>query len=258
MHSITTTHQPASPFDSIKQVRKDGTEHWSARDLMPMLGYGDKWQNFESAIDRAKIAAEVQGQNVENLFTGVSKKTGGRPQQDYELARFACYLVAMNGDPRKPEIAAAMGYFAVKTREAETQPQAITKLSRLELLQMAMDAETERLALEERTKELEPKAEAYDRFMDADGTYSVGNIAKMLGLSQNKLFDLLRNEGILISKGHMRNTPYQPYMRHFTVKAFEFERTDGTRGTSYTPRVQPSGINFICKKLGLDKVEVAA
>lgn len=100
---------------------------------------------------------------------------------------------------------------------------------------------------------LEPKAEAYDAFIDADGTYSVGNVAKMLGLSQNKLFDLMRNAGVMIAKGAMRNTPYQKYMHHFAVKAFEFERSDGTRGTSYTTRIQPSGVDFIRKKIGLEQ-----
>lgn len=262
MHSITPAGQSTSPFDSIKQIREDGTEFWSARDLAPMMGY-TSWQRFDAnVIRRAKAAAENQKVDLNSAFSRSDKRvqagTGSTNKKDYELSRFAAYLVAMNGEPNKPEVAAAQAYFAIQTHVAETQPQVTAPATRLKLLQMAMDAEKERLALEERTKELEPKAEAYDRFMDADGAYSVGNIAKMLGLSQNKLFDLLRNEGILISKGHMRNTPYQPYMRHFTVKAFEFERTDGTRGTSYTPRVQPSGINFICKKLGLDKVEVAA
>lgn len=100
---------------------------------------------------------------------------------------------------------------------------------------------------------LEPKAEAYDAFIDADGTYSVGNVAKMLRLSQNKLFDLMRNAGVMIAKGAMRNTPYQKYMHHFAVKAFEFERSDGTRGTSYTTRIQPSGVDFIRKKIGLEQ-----
>lgn len=110
-----------SPFDAIKRVRPDGTEYWLARDLMPLLGYGNKWQNFAAAIDRAMIAAEVQGHDVTSLFTSVSKKGAGRPQQDFEMARFAAYLTAMNGDPRKPEIAAAMAYFAVQTHVAETQ-----------------------------------------------------------------------------------------------------------------------------------------
>lgn len=107
-------------------------------------------------------------------------------------------------------------------------------------------------------KELEPKADSYDQFLSADGTYSIGSVAKMLGQSQNKLFDLLRNSGILIAKGAMRNTPYQQYMHHFRVVAFDFERSDQTRGTSYTTRVQPSGVQFISRKLGIALVEVSA
>lgn len=101
--------------------RPDGSEFWSARDLMAPLGY-DNWQNFAQAIDRAKVAAQAQGNTVTSLFIDASKKTSGRPQQDVQLARFACYLVAMNGDPRKPEVAAAQAYFAIRTREAETTP----------------------------------------------------------------------------------------------------------------------------------------
>lgn len=107
---------------------------------------------------------------------------------------------------------------------------------------------------EEAERELEtarPKVEAYDAFMDADGTYSVGTVAKMIGLSQNKLFDQLRNAGVLISKGPMRNTPYQQYMHHFTVKASDFERSNGDRSTSYTTRVQASGVDFIRRKLDI-------
>lgn len=96
-----------------------------------------------------------------------------------------------------------------------------------------------------------PKVQAYDQFLDADGTYSVGNVAKMLGRSQNKLFADLRNNGIFIAKGAMANTPYQQYMHHFAVKAYTYTRADGTEGTSYTTRVQPSGLDFIQKKLQL-------
>ena len=99
-----------------------------------------------------------------------------------------------------------------------------------------------------------PKAEAYDTFIGADGTYSVGNVAKMLGTSQNKLFTELRNHGVLIAKGAMRNTPYQQYMHHFAVKAYSYTRSDGNEGTSYTTRVQPSGVDFIRKKLKLEEV----
>lgn len=108
-----------------------------------------------------------------------------------------------------------------------------------------------RQAMESYAMELEPKAEAYQAFMDADGTYSVGTVAKMLGLSQNKLYAELRNRGVMIAKGAMRNTPYQQYMHHFAVKAFDYTRSDATTGTSYTTRVQPSGVDFLRRKLNI-------
>jgi hypothetical protein len=218
---------------------------------MPLLGY-DRWENFMAAIDRANLAAGVQGYEVDTLFRGATKKTGGRPQQDYELARFACYLVAMNGDPRKPEVAAAQAYFAIRTREAETRPAFDpSEITRLEIAQMLLNAETERLALEAKNKELEPKAEAYESFLDTTGKYAVGAVAQMLGMGQNKLFRELRNRKIFIATGSRRNTPYQRYLHHFEVIAHEYERSDGEQGCSYTTYVQPSGIDFIRRKLGL-------
>ena len=102
-------------FESIKQVNVLGHEYWSARDLMPLLGYGDKWQNFEKVIAKAMIAAQEVGLPLEGVFTAVSKNPstqGGRPSQDYFLNKRACYLVAQNADPRKPQVAAAQNYFA--------------------------------------------------------------------------------------------------------------------------------------------------
>ena len=261
MHSIIPTGQHSSPFDSIKQVREDGTEFWSARDLAPTMGY-EKWQNFDAqVIRRAKAAAENQKVDLNSNFTGSSKVAvaGKMAQKDYHLSRFAAYLVAMNGEPNKKEVAAAQAYFAIQTHVAETQPQAPRgELSRLELLQMAMDAEKERLALEEKNRELEPKAEAYDSFMDATGKYSVGAVAQMLGMGQNKLFRELRNRKVFIASGPRRNTPYQSYLHHFEVIAHEFEKKNGETGCSYTTYVQPSGIDFIRKKLNLTNLEVAA
>lgn len=139
----------ASPFDAIAKRRPDGTEYWSARDLMPIMGY-DSWRRFSEAIARAKVSAELQGHNVLNLFAGAVKKpTGGRPLEDIYMVRFAAYLVAMNGDPRKPEIAAAQAYFAIQTRVAETQtPQ--RELSRRDLARMVIEAEDAKEAAEAR------------------------------------------------------------------------------------------------------------
>ncbi|AYB69465.1 Rha-like transcriptional regulator [Corynebacterium phage Juicebox] len=128
-------------------------------------------------------------------------------------------------------------------------------ITRMELIQIAMNAETERLQLEAKNKELEPKAEAYDSFLDATGKYSVGNVGKMLGIGQNKLFRELRNRGVFIAAGSKRNTPYQKYMHHFEVIPREFEKRNGDLGCSYTTYVQPSGIDFIRKKLGLERID---
>lgn len=147
-----------------------------------------------------------------------------------------------------PTIRKHGGYLTEKKiEEVLTSPDTIIRLA-----QDLKQAQKARDAMESYARELEPKADAYTRFIDADGTYAVGTVAKMLGLSQNKLFDRLRGGGILISKGPMRNTPYQQYMHHFAVKAYEYERANGTRGTSYTTRVLGTGVEFIARKLGLE------
>jgi hypothetical protein len=112
-----------SPFDSIRQVDGDGKEFWSARDLMGLLGYV-KWQRFSDSLERTCIALKAAGHKVSDHVTASGKvieagKGSKREVLDYNLSRFGCYMVAMNGDPRKPEIAAAQTYFAIKTREAE-------------------------------------------------------------------------------------------------------------------------------------------
>lgn len=248
-----------SPFDAIKKIDDDGREFWSARDLMPLMGYS-AWRNFETPINRAMQAARNQGSSVQIHFAGSRKvvprpQGGGLEQYDYSLSRYAAYLVAMNGDPNKPEVAGAQSYFAIQTHVAETQVPQQVAMSDDQIVAQALQITSARVqALEAKVEEIEPKAEAYDSFMDADGTYSVGNVAKMLGMSQNKLFTELRNHGVLIGKGHMRNTPYQQYMHHFTVKAYSYTRSDGNEGTSYTTRVQPSGVDFIRKKLKLEEV----
>ncbi len=110
-------------FEEIKHIDGDGVEYWLARELSPLLGY-KRWENFETAIGRAKIACENVGEDVEDHFREVTKmielgKGAHRDLADYELTRFAAYLIAMNGDPSKDEIAAAQTYFAVQTRRQE-------------------------------------------------------------------------------------------------------------------------------------------
>lgn len=171
----------ASPFDAIRRTRPDGSEYWAGRDLMAPLGYGADWRNFTAAADRARVAAANQGHDPKGHFVGVTEmvKSGiaDRPREDVHLTRFAAYLVAMNGDPRKPEVAAAQAYFAVKTREAE-----IAKpMTREELLSRAFLEATAALAeKDERIAELEPQAEVASKLLDADGDLSVADAAKSL------------------------------------------------------------------------------
>lgn len=115
--------QKQPDFDSIKQRNVYGVEYWSARELMPLLGY-DKWERFEGAIKRAMTSCEQTGNVIDDHFPGAGKMVqigsgSARTVKDYNLSRLACYLIAMNGDPRKLAIAAAQQYFAIATRAHE-------------------------------------------------------------------------------------------------------------------------------------------
>ena len=114
-------------FESLKQSNEHGAEFWSARDLQPLLGYS-QWRRFEQAVERAITSCETSGNNPENHFAGAGKMvdlgSGSQRQvDDYHLSRFACYLIAQNGDPRKPEIAQAQKYFAIQTRRQDMADQ---------------------------------------------------------------------------------------------------------------------------------------
>lgn len=137
MTELLPTRQ-ASPFDAIRQARPDGTEFWSARDLMPQMGYST-WRNFLVPVARARQSAQNQGHDIASNFAGSRKVSGerGPAQDDFELSRFAAYLVAMNGDPNKPEVAAAQAYFAIQTRAAEVAAQ--RSVSAFDILRAQID-----------------------------------------------------------------------------------------------------------------------
>jgi len=124
-------------FEGIKKINDYGAEYWSARDLQPLLGYS-QWRRFEEAIKRAMVSCEQSGNRPDYHFTGAGKmivigKGGERPVDDYHLSRFACYLIAQNGDPRKPEIANAQQYFAIQARRQEISDALAAALERLEI-----------------------------------------------------------------------------------------------------------------------------
>jgi DNA-damage-inducible protein D len=124
-------------FEDLKQTNEFGAEYWSARDLQPLFGYS-QWRRFEQAVERAMISCEQSGNTPGHHFAGAGKmielgKGGMRDVNDYQLSRFACYLIAQNGDPRKPEIAHAQKYFAIQARRQELSDQLAADMERLEM-----------------------------------------------------------------------------------------------------------------------------
>lgn len=110
-------------FDDIRHVDEDGREFWYARELQEILQYKE-WRNFQKVISTAQIACKISQQEVGYHFVDVNKtiampKGASKKVLDYKLSRYACYLIVMNGDPRKEVIALGQTYFAVKTREQE-------------------------------------------------------------------------------------------------------------------------------------------
>ncbi len=124
-------------FEDLKRINDHDAEYWSARELQPLLGYS-QWRRFEDAIKRAIISCQQSGNNPNYHFAGAGKPiTGGKGAvqvvDDYHLSRFACYLIAQNGDPRKPEIANAQKYFAVQARRQEVSEALAADQERLEI-----------------------------------------------------------------------------------------------------------------------------
>ena len=158
-------------FDSIKHIDEAGNEYWFARELQPILEY-KQWRRFEKVIKNAMIACKVSNYNVFDHFANVGKmieiaKGGKRIIDDYKLSRYACYLIAQNGDSRKDTIALAQTYFAVQTRK-------------MELLESDYNLLTE------------DEKRFYQRNLTRKGNYSLNIAARNAGV---KNFDKFHNAG---------------------------------------------------------------
>ena len=148
-------------FDQYSNTDENGVEYWLARDIMKPLGY-TQWRNFETTIKRAMVSCETAKTPVQNHFAEVSKMVSlgsgsTRKLKDYKLTRYACYLIAQNGDPRKDEIALVQAYFAIKTRTQELIEQRVAEIQRLQ----------SRKALSETEKQL--ASVVFERGVDSRG-----------------------------------------------------------------------------------------
>ena len=158
-------------FEDIKHIDENGVEFWYARELQVVLNYKE-WRKFENVIGKAKEACENTGIDMFDHFVGVDKMVqigsgAERKQKDYKLTRYACYLIAQNGDSRKKVIALAQTYFAVQTRKQEITEKEYSLLT-------------------------EDEKRFYQRNLTKKGNYSLNQTAKKAGV---KNFDRFHNYG---------------------------------------------------------------
>ncbi|MBB5940197.1 phage antirepressor KilAC domain-containing protein [Streptomyces zagrosensis] len=251
----------SSPFDRIMLLDHRGEERWSARDLQQLMGY-ERWERFDDVIKRAKETIEASGLDPLDHFRGAVKSMrGGRwgkqAVTDYRLTRFGAYHVTLAGDGRKPEVAAAKTYFAIKTREAEAaaqQPAADVSSPEgiLALAEKYVEAARDLVTTKKVLAVAAPKAGKWDSFCNSDGLIDMGCAAKALtkvtgGLGRTKFMELLRREDIRFLQVQNPRLPYENHIKagRAEVKMVQ-ARHQWVEQTFFTPK----GLDWLVDKLG--------
>lgn len=171
---------------------QDGIEYWLARELQELLGYAD-WRNFLNAINKAKESCETTGEVVSDHFVDVNKtiqmpKGASKEVPDFMLTRYACYLIAQNGDPKKEQIAFAQSYFAIQTRKQELLEERIQLMERLQAREKLAATETE---LSKNIFELGIDNSGFARIRSKGdwalfGGYNTSDMKRKLGIKENR------------------------------------------------------------------------
>lgn len=257
MHEVSTTpasqEERGTPFDNIRHEDENG-EHWFARELQPLMGY-EKWERFEGVIDRAIRSAENTGTYSETSFSRIWEPVvtrGNAPDTtrvNFRLNRYAAYLVAMNGDPNKPQVAAAQAYFAVKTSEAEAATG--KPMTEIEMARRYLAVLEREQAMSKELEVARPKAGKWDAYCNADGFIGMTELADILKTNVRALtawlveINLFRRQ--TSRHGGARNLPRTTFQRsgHFEVK------TEVNKGVAFpVAYATPQGVDLVVDSWG--------